>query len=151
MKTQKLLWFILITTDCGCIKDINHDNVINSPVNSTSDSLMHFIVETIQNLPLEEFKARIDVCDYPLEININQQDSAYLGSVLFENLGEKKIDRNCGGQENCFIIETDSVFEFVNFIAFSDLEFTDSSLTGQYACEHPLADYPSHLFRARKK
>ncbi|MEW6196439.1 MAG: hypothetical protein AB1521_14915 [Bacteroidota bacterium] len=143
MKGFTLLIFLFV-----CL--LNTDNYAQYIMDFSTDTTQGFVVETIENLSIEEFKQKIGSCDYPIEFKIYKHSSFFKGSVLFEKLGEIEIDTTCN-YDSCFFVNTGNRLENVTFIVFNNLEFTDSSLLGFYSCGSPLGDNPAHKFVAKKK
>ncbi len=129
---------------------LNIENYAQYSINFLSDTTQVFVVETIEDLSIEEFKQKVGSCDYPIELNIYQRNGLFRGSVLFEKMGEVEIDTACN-QDSCFLINTDNRLENVTFIVFNNLEYTDTTLLGLYSCGSQLGDNPAHKFVAKKK
>lgn len=142
IKTHQIIFLFL------CL--LNIENYAQYSINFLSDTTQVFVVETIEDLSIEEFKQKVGSCDYPIELNIYQRNGLFRGSVLFEKMGEVEIDTSCN-QDRCFLINTDNRLENVTFIVFSNLEYTDTTLLGLYSCGSQLGDNPAHKFVAKKK
>ena len=124
-----------------------------SDSSSADNSLMTFEVETIYSLSIEEFADKFDGAIFPITITLEDYDpeADFSGTVNTSKLGLLSITRNCSGILNCFVVELDSSYFPVEFLAFTDLKIDNIWMKGEFAAGGSTLDYTGLEFTASRK
>ncbi|MEW6653347.1 MAG: hypothetical protein AB1394_07750, partial [Bacteroidota bacterium] len=90
MKTKKilciqLLFICIVTISC------KKENPFEPPIDKTE----HYYLQTIDGFTLEKHKLVVRAPDYPLEFKFTRKDSIFRGYLIFEKMGERRIDSSC--------------------------------------------------------
>lgn len=145
MKTKIILWiqifFICIVT-ISCKKE----NPVETPIDNTAQYYLH----TIDGLTLEKLKQVVGAPDYPLEFKFTRKDSIFRGYVIFEKMGERRIDSSCTTGK-CFSININYKVVDAIDVSFFGIAFSKDTLKCRAYYSHPTRDYRTNNIIALKK
>lgn len=145
MKTVLRLCFLLLSV-CLVTISCKKENPVETPIDKTE----HYYLNTVDGYTLEKHKLIYGAADYPLEFKFTRKDSIFRGYVIFEKMGEKRID-STGTNGTWFSIDINNNIVDALYVVFHTITIKDGSFECLSAFYSPTADYRTVKIVAKKR